>query len=87
MPNVSNFKNAKNFVANPTFNTYVSDGDALQYLHKHSATGAMHDSEERYPPPLCHPGTGEAVVGRIEAWYGFEDPPEKKVIWVFAPAG
>jgi hypothetical protein len=27
MPNVSNFKNAKNFVANPTFNTYVSDVD------------------------------------------------------------
>jgi hypothetical protein len=87
MSNVSYFKNAKHFVANPTFNTYVSGGDALQYLHQHSATGAMHDSEERYPPPLCHPGTGEAVVGRIEAWYGFEVPPEKKIMWVFAPAG
>ncbi|KAJ2936900.1 hypothetical protein H1R20_g195, partial [Candolleomyces eurysporus] len=47
----------------------------------------MHDSEERYPPPLCHPGTREAVVGRIEAWYGFEIPPEKKIMWVHAPAG
>ena len=47
----------------------------------------MHDSEERYPPHLCHPGTREAVVGRIEAWYGFEIPPEKKIVWIHAPAG
>ncbi|RXW22719.1 hypothetical protein EST38_g3144 [Candolleomyces aberdarensis] len=87
MSSVSYFKNAKHFIAKPTFNTYLSYGDALQYLHKHSATGAMHDSEERYPSPLCHPGTGEAVVGRIEAWYGFEIPPEKKIMWVHAPAG
>ncbi|RXW19289.1 hypothetical protein EST38_g6567 [Candolleomyces aberdarensis] len=85
--NVSYFKNAKHFVANPTFNTYISDGDALQYLHKHSATSAMHDSEERYPPPLCHEGTREAVVCRIEGWYGFEIPPKKKIMWVHAPAG
>ncbi|KAJ2932403.1 hypothetical protein H1R20_g4726, partial [Candolleomyces eurysporus] len=47
----------------------------------------MHDSEERYPPPLCHPGTCEAVIGRIEGWYGFEIPPKKKIMWVYAPAG
>ncbi|RXW19296.1 hypothetical protein EST38_g6557 [Candolleomyces aberdarensis] len=47
----------------------------------------MHDSEERYPPPLCHPGTCEAVIARIEEWYGFEIPPKKKIMWVYAPAG
>ncbi|KAJ2929923.1 hypothetical protein H1R20_g7163, partial [Candolleomyces eurysporus] len=52
MSSVSYFKNAKHFVANPTFNTYVSEGD-----------------------------------GRIEGWYGFEIPPEKKILWVHAPAG
>ncbi|RXW19295.1 hypothetical protein EST38_g6556 [Candolleomyces aberdarensis] len=87
MSSVSYFKNAKHFVANPTFNTYVSEGDALQYLHKHCATSAIHDSEERYPPPLCHEGTREVVIGRIEGWYGFEIPPEKKIMWVHAPAG
>ncbi|KAJ2925586.1 hypothetical protein H1R20_g11509, partial [Candolleomyces eurysporus] len=90
MSSVSYFNNARNFEANnTTFNlsTYVSDGDALQYLHKHSATSAMHDSEERYPPPLCHEGTREVVICRIEGWYGFEVPPEKKIMWVHAPAG
>ncbi|KAJ2921008.1 hypothetical protein H1R20_g16089, partial [Candolleomyces eurysporus] len=90
MSGVSYFKNARDFEANNTtfnLNTYVSDGDALQYLHKHSATSAMHDSEERYPPPLCHEGTREVVICRIEGWYGFDIPPEKKIMWVHAPAG
>ncbi|KAJ2921929.1 hypothetical protein H1R20_g15165, partial [Candolleomyces eurysporus] len=47
----------------------------------------MHDSEERYPPPLCHEGTRNVVICRIERWYGFEIPPEKKIMWVHAPAG
>ncbi|KAJ2921930.1 hypothetical protein H1R20_g15162, partial [Candolleomyces eurysporus] len=47
----------------------------------------MHDSEERYPPPLCHEGTREVVICRIEGWYGFKTPPEKKIMWVHAPAG
>ncbi|KAJ2928258.1 hypothetical protein H1R20_g8827, partial [Candolleomyces eurysporus] len=47
----------------------------------------MHDSEERYPPPLCHEGTRDVVISRIEGWYGFEIPPEKKIMWVHAPAG
>ncbi|KAJ2921458.1 hypothetical protein H1R20_g15637, partial [Candolleomyces eurysporus] len=87
MPSASYFKKARYFVANVISNTYISKGDALQYLHKHSATSAMHDSEERYPPPLCHEGTREVVISRIEAWYGFEVPPTKKVMWVHAPAG
>ncbi|RXW18962.1 hypothetical protein EST38_g6901 [Candolleomyces aberdarensis] len=88
MSSVSYFKNAKNFVANnPTFNTYVSGTDALQFLHEHSATGAMHDSEERFPPPMCHPGTREAVVIRITDWYGYQQGPGKPILWVHAPAG
>ncbi|KAJ2928251.1 hypothetical protein H1R20_g8831, partial [Candolleomyces eurysporus] len=46
----------------------------------------MHDSEERYPPPLCHEGTREVVISRIEGWYGLEVLP-KKIMWVHAPAG
>ncbi|KAJ2937068.1 hypothetical protein H1R20_g21, partial [Candolleomyces eurysporus] len=90
MSSVSYFKNANNFVANnPTFTntTYVSGGDALQFLYEHSATGAMHDSEERFPPPMCHPGTREAVVVRITDWYGYQVGPGKPIMWVHAPAG
>ncbi|KAJ2921931.1 hypothetical protein H1R20_g15163, partial [Candolleomyces eurysporus] len=82
----SYFANSRDFAINKlTLN--ISEGDALQYLHKHSATSAMHDSEERYPPPLCHEGTRQVVISRIESWYGFAIPPEKKIMWVHAPAG
>ncbi|KAJ2929908.1 hypothetical protein H1R20_g7171, partial [Candolleomyces eurysporus] len=84
----SYFANSRDFAINKlTVNNCISEGDALQYLHKHSATSAMHDSEERYPPPLCHEGTRDVVISRIEGWYGFETPPEKKIMWVHAPAG
>ncbi|RXW16838.1 hypothetical protein EST38_g9024 [Candolleomyces aberdarensis] len=90
MSSVSYFNNANNFVANnPTFTStiYVSGTDALQFLCKHSATGAMHDSEERCPPPMCHKGTGEAIVVRIQDWYGCQARPGKPIMWVHAPAG
>ncbi|KAJ2912388.1 hypothetical protein MD484_g8023, partial [Candolleomyces efflorescens] len=88
MSSVSFFKNSKHFaVNNSTFSTYVSGTDARQYLYERSATGAMHDSEERYPPPQCHPGTREAVIIRITDWYGYQAGPEKPIMWVHAPAG
>ncbi|RXW18960.1 hypothetical protein EST38_g6904 [Candolleomyces aberdarensis] len=68
-------------------NHYASGIDALQTLYDHSATGAMHDSDERFPPPLCHPGTREAVVIRIKDWYGYQQGPGKPIMWVHAPAG
>ncbi|KAJ2936807.1 hypothetical protein H1R20_g256, partial [Candolleomyces eurysporus] len=68
-------------------NHYTSGADVLQILYDHSATGAMHDSDERFPPPLCHPGTREAVVIRIKDWYGYQQGPNKPIMWVHAPAG
>ncbi|KAJ2924896.1 hypothetical protein H1R20_g12209, partial [Candolleomyces eurysporus] len=47
----------------------------------------MHDSDERYPPPMCHPGTREIVIVRIKDWYGFQTRPDKRIMWVHAPAG
>ncbi|RXW20780.1 hypothetical protein EST38_g5083 [Candolleomyces aberdarensis] len=47
----------------------------------------MHDSDERFPPPLCHPGTREAVICRILDWYGYQAGPRKPIMWVHAPAG
>ncbi|RXW21988.1 hypothetical protein EST38_g3872 [Candolleomyces aberdarensis] len=47
----------------------------------------MHDSEERYPPPKCHPGTRQTVRDRITGWYGFKTRPEKGIMWVHGPAG
>ncbi|KAJ2936834.1 hypothetical protein H1R20_g247, partial [Candolleomyces eurysporus] len=47
----------------------------------------MYDSDERFPPPLCHPGTREAVVTHIKDWYGYQQGPGKPIMWVHAPAG
>ncbi|KAJ2922692.1 hypothetical protein H1R20_g14396, partial [Candolleomyces eurysporus] len=62
------------------FNMSNSDGAVLQYLNERAATGAMHDSDERFPPPLCHPGTREAVIYRILDWYGYQRGPGKPII-------
>ncbi|RXW15343.1 hypothetical protein EST38_g10508 [Candolleomyces aberdarensis] len=70
-----------------SFNMSNSDGAVLQYLNERAATGAMHDSDERFPPPLCHPGTREAVIYRILDWYGYQRGPGKPIMWVHAPAG
>ncbi|KAJ2927307.1 hypothetical protein H1R20_g9786, partial [Candolleomyces eurysporus] len=88
MSTISYFQNASKFVAtNTSFNTYISDVDVLQYLQQYAATGAMHDSDERYPLPLCHPGTRKAVIDRIKAWYGYKEPPEGSIMVVHAPVG
>ncbi|KAJ2936417.1 hypothetical protein H1R20_g678, partial [Candolleomyces eurysporus] len=60
---------------------------ALQFLYSHAATEALHDSDERYPPPMCHPGTREVVIARIKDWYGFQTRPDKPIMRVHAPAG
>lgn len=31
--------------------------------------GAIHESEEWFPPPLCHPGTRDVVIGRVIGWF------------------
>ncbi|KAJ2922706.1 hypothetical protein H1R20_g14385, partial [Candolleomyces eurysporus] len=69
------------------FQISTTDVGILQYLKEHAATGAMHDSDERFPPPLCHPGTREAVIYRILDWYGYQAGPRKPIMWVYAPAG
>ncbi|KAJ2922613.1 hypothetical protein H1R20_g14471, partial [Candolleomyces eurysporus] len=63
-------------------NFQISDvnGAVLESLKEHAATGAMHDSDERFPPPLCHPGTREAVIYRILDWYGYQHGPGKPII-------
>jgi hypothetical protein len=58
----------------------------LQFLYQHAAMGAIHESDERYPPALCHPGTREVAVSRIIAWHLDKDG-KKKIMWVHAPAG
>ncbi|RXW12289.1 hypothetical protein EST38_g13565 [Candolleomyces aberdarensis] len=67
-------------------NIQSSTLDSLQFLYQHAAMGAVHESNERFPPPLCFPGTRDVVVGRVIGWYLDKDG-QKKIMWVHAPLG
>ena len=48
--------------------------------------GAMHDADERDPPPRCHPGTREKATEDIVRWIEEAHPPSS-VLWVNGRAG
>ncbi|KAF6755315.1 hypothetical protein DFP72DRAFT_1121765, partial [Ephemerocybe angulata] len=62
---------------------------ALDFLSKHMADGAIHDSKERCDAPKCMPQTRVAVQDEILSWItnGHEDAEPKRILWVTGPAG
>ncbi|GLB39202.1 putative NACHT domain containing protein [Lyophyllum shimeji] len=67
----------------------VQVGDpVLHTLLPMTATGAAYDSEERYPPPKCHPNTRQAILTQIKAWRESEGTAAGgSVMWLHGPAG
>ncbi|KIK57978.1 hypothetical protein GYMLUDRAFT_116342, partial [Collybiopsis luxurians FD-317 M1] len=70
-------------------NIYEQRGErGLATLYHHTSTSASYDAGARYPPPLCHPGTREAVLQDLKDWAngatGADNPP---VRWLYGPAG
>ena len=58
----------------------------LKVLYEKIATGAMHNSNERYDSPKCHPDTRQAVLSDITSW--ISDHSKKTcILWLSAPAG
>jgi hypothetical protein len=55
-------------------------------LRNEISGGASHDSNERYPPPKCHPATRTAVLDlilrRIKS-----STEECSILWLYGPAG
>ncbi|KAF5341780.1 hypothetical protein D9611_002106 [Ephemerocybe angulata] len=62
---------------------------ALDFLSKHMAAGAIHDSKERCDAPKCMPDTRVAVQDEILSWItdGHKDAEPKRILWVTGPAG
>ncbi|KAF6765853.1 hypothetical protein DFP72DRAFT_207682 [Ephemerocybe angulata] len=62
---------------------------ALDFLSKHMAAGAIHDSKERCDAPKCLPETRVAVQDEILSWItdGHHDANPKRILWVTGPAG
>ncbi|KAF5348878.1 hypothetical protein D9756_009797 [Leucocoprinus leucothites] len=66
----------------------VSNKPGLRELLAHSIPGATHDSSERYPPPLCYPGTRQNFINILTEWgrNTSRDHPER-LAWMKGPAG
>ncbi|KAF8809769.1 hypothetical protein BYT27DRAFT_7232197 [Phlegmacium glaucopus] len=55
-------------------------------LHANIATGAFHDSGERFDAPKCHPNTRKAVLAEIMKWIQIIEE-SGDVLWLYGSAG
>ena len=58
----------------------------LAHFHNFIAASAMHDSNERFPPPRCHPSTRERILQRILNWVE-SDPSSERILWLSGSPG
>lgn len=60
----------------------------LHYLFNVTSPGASFDSQERYPPPKCYPGTRVEIREDITEWIDSTQSGDKmRVLWLHGPAG
>ncbi|CAA7269769.1 unnamed protein product [Cyclocybe aegerita] len=59
----------------------------FELLRQQIAPGALHDSEERYDPPKCHPLTRQAVLDKLIAWIEDIDNDKFESFWLYGSAG
>ncbi|KAF8878475.1 hypothetical protein CPB84DRAFT_330795 [Gymnopilus junonius] len=59
---------------------------ARKALSKVIATGALHDSYERFPPPKCHPRTRRKIIDLIISWIE-DEASSTDILWLYGPAG
>ncbi|KAJ7074624.1 hypothetical protein C8F01DRAFT_970318 [Mycena amicta] len=64
---------------------FLSTG--FQRLQHYINGDALYNSEQRFPPPKCHPETRVAVQDAVQSWAmsGSEEGPG--VLWLYGPAG
>ncbi|KAJ7074615.1 hypothetical protein C8F01DRAFT_1043893, partial [Mycena amicta] len=48
---------------------------------------ALYNSEQRFPPPKCHPETRVAVQDAIQSWAMSDSEEGLNVLWLYGPAG
>jgi hypothetical protein len=58
----------------------------IELLQRKTAPGALHNSDERYDPPKCHPHTREAILQEIMDWIENMDR-RTRFLWLYGPAG
>jgi hypothetical protein len=68
-----------------TYDTYISI-QGLKLLQRNIASGAFHNSAERYDPPKCHPNTRVAILEKIMDWVN-DSEKAALFLWMYGPAG
>ncbi|KAJ7050404.1 hypothetical protein C8F01DRAFT_1222388 [Mycena amicta] len=56
-------------------------------LRRYINGDALHNSEQRFPPPKCHPQTRVAVQEAIQSWAMSDSEEAPDVLWLYGPAG
>ncbi|KAJ7056921.1 hypothetical protein C8F01DRAFT_338341 [Mycena amicta] len=59
----------------------------FQRLHRYINGDALYNSEQRFPPPKCHPQTRLAVQEAIQSWAMSDSEQKPNVLWLYGPAG
>ncbi|KAI3603570.1 nwd2 [Moniliophthora roreri] len=60
----------------------------LSILSQHAALNAIHNSEQRYPPPKCHPETRCEILERLSTWIQRKDRSKAcGIYWVYGTVG
>ncbi|TFK25283.1 hypothetical protein FA15DRAFT_755935 [Coprinopsis marcescibilis] len=71
-----------------TFTTTPNGLGPLMYLQESAASGAAHDSDERWPPPKCHVETRKRVLALLIGWIQQRRAERaKSIMWLYGPAG
>jgi len=58
----------------------------IELLQHKIVPGALHNSDERYDPPKCHPHTRAAILQEIMEWIADVDR-QARFLWLYGPAG
>ncbi|KAF7334390.1 NACHT domain-containing protein [Mycena venus] len=61
--------------------------NGISLLQRNISGDSLHNSEQRFPPPLCHPDTRIAVQNIIQDWVEDIDNQAPNVMWLYGPAG
>ncbi|KAJ7730303.1 hypothetical protein B0H16DRAFT_1733821 [Mycena metata] len=59
--------------------------NGINLLQRNINGDAFHNSEQRFPPPKCHPDTRISIQRSIQSWV--EDGGAPSVMWLYGPAG
>jgi NACHT domain len=66
---------------------HTNSSKGMKYLEANVASGAFHNSHERFDPPKCHEGTRIAILKRITDWVEDLHTPRTPIMWLYGPAG